>query len=535
VLEAVHEGLTRRAGAQDVLDGLERILASGDFDASPRSRAFIRFIVEETLAGRQDGLTQVAIATRVFGRREGFDPTIDPIVRIQAGRLRRSLERYYLLTGADDPVRIELPRGHYVPLLRWATRAEPEARTEGPEPAEDRGGWPTIVLSMRSGGEREEGADEAAARFVDHLAVELGRYRDVRVVLQEQLGQLSSSPGRGASFALSGQLLVEDGHPRVAVRLVDGRTARQIWAEEYRGSPEHPGDFHRETARIVAARVASEQGIVAQTLCGQTLPPEMDGTTYGALLRSYRFFLTREPADLVPTLEALRRAVAAEPECALAWGHLSRLHVANHAFEVAPADTSIEQGLAFAQNAVHLDPSSQRARAALTFALLVKGETAAGLAEAENALALNPETFVYLEMIGWLLALLGEWERGTALVRKAIARNPHHLPNAYHALWADHLRRGEVEPAYQEALRYRDTGFFWRNLMRACCLGHLGRLEEARVEVAELLRTKPDFARRGRTLIGRLLTLPDLQARVADGLAKAGLVLEAREHPGGPA
>ena len=119
---------TPKAG--DVLAGLERLFASGDFDASPRSRAFVRFIVEETLAGRQDGLTQTAIATRVFHRREDFDPTIDPIVRIQAGRLRRSLERYYLLGGAGDPVRIELPRGSYGPLLRWARLADaPPAAT----------------------------------------------------------------------------------------------------------------------------------------------------------------------------------------------------------------------------------------------------------------------------------------------------------------------------------------------------------------------------------------------------------------------
>ena len=218
--------------------------------------------------------------------------------------------------------------------------------------------------------------------------------------------------------------------------------------------------------------------------------------------------------------------MTADPECALAWGQLSRLHVANHAFEFAPADTSIEQGLAFAQNAVRLDPSSQRARAALAFALLVKGETAAALAETENALALNPETFVYLEVIGWLLSLLGEWERATALVRKAIASNPHHLPHGYHALWADHLRRGEIEEAYQEALRYRDIGLFWRNLMLACCLGHLGRLAEARGEVAELLRTKPDFASRGRILIGRVVKVAELHARIVDGLTKAGLELD---------
>ena len=285
---------------------------------------------------------------------------------------------------------------------------------------------------------------------MDHLAVELDRYRDVRVALRRTTERPLPLRGRRASRSpgSSWRRTASRGSPCISQ---DCRTDRQVWAEEYRGNPGQSGDFYRETAKVVAARIASEQGIVAQVLCGQALPAEMDGTTYGALLRSYRFFLTREPADLVPALEALRRAVAADPECALAWGQLSRLHVANHAFEFAPADTSIEQGLAFAQNAVRLDPSSQRARAALAFALLVKGETAAALAETENALALNPETFVYLEVIGWLLALLGEWERGTALVRRAIARNPHHLPHGYHALWADHLRRGEVEEASRTA------------------------------------------------------------------------------------
>jgi adenylate cyclase len=513
--------------AADVLDCLDRILASLDFDASPRSRTFIRFVVEEALAGRQDGLTQPAIARRVFGRREDFDPTVDPIVRIQAGRLRRSLERYYLLEGASDPVRIELPRGGYVPLLRWASPAAhaTEPRADAAKAAGDPGGWPSIVLSVPPEGGATPG--KAAARFMDHLGVELDRYRDVRVVRPHENGGLSSAARRAEpSFALTAQLPEEGSHPRVVVHLWDCRTDRQLWAEEYGAIPGVSRDFYRETANVVAARVASEQGIVAQTLCGASLSPETEATTYGALLRSYRFFLMREPADLVPTLAALRRAVATDPECALAWTQLSRLHVANHAFEVAPADTSLEQGLAFAQNAVRLDPSSQRARAVLAFALLVKGETAAGGAEAESALALNPETLVYLEMIGWLLSLLGDWDRGTALVRKAVARNPHHMPNADFALWADHLRRGEIEEAYQAALRYRDTGFFWRALMRACCLGHLGRLDEARGEITELLQMKPDFPSRGRTLIGRLLKQPEMQARVADGLARAGLVLD---------
>src|SRR5688500_13257407 len=104
-------------GAQPVRRQLEHLFASPDFDASPRSREFLRFVTEETLAGSQANLTQSAIAVRVFGRKEDFDAVVDPIVRIQAGRLRRSLERYYLLSGRHDAVRIELPKGGYVPTF----------------------------------------------------------------------------------------------------------------------------------------------------------------------------------------------------------------------------------------------------------------------------------------------------------------------------------------------------------------------------------------------------------------------------------
>jgi hypothetical protein len=93
---------------------LERIIASSAFDASPRNRAFLRFVVEETLAGRGDRIKAYTIATSVLGRDETFDPQSDPIVRIEASRLRRSLERYYLIAGKDDPIRIDIPKGGYV-------------------------------------------------------------------------------------------------------------------------------------------------------------------------------------------------------------------------------------------------------------------------------------------------------------------------------------------------------------------------------------------------------------------------------------
>lgn len=101
----------------NVRNHLACLLASPYFDASSRSREFLRYVVEEALAGRGAALNQAAIAISVFGRDARFDAVLDPIVRVQAGRLRRSLERYYLLSGESEPLRIELPKGSYAPVF----------------------------------------------------------------------------------------------------------------------------------------------------------------------------------------------------------------------------------------------------------------------------------------------------------------------------------------------------------------------------------------------------------------------------------
>ncbi len=96
---------------------LQRVLASAEFDASDRNRRFLKYIVEETLAGRANRIKAYGVAISVFGREETFDPQIDPIVRIEASRLRRSLERYHLTEGRLDAVRITVPKGGYVPAF----------------------------------------------------------------------------------------------------------------------------------------------------------------------------------------------------------------------------------------------------------------------------------------------------------------------------------------------------------------------------------------------------------------------------------
>ena len=103
---------------QEVRDQLNRILGSSEFRASARRKAFLQYVVEEYLAGRHERLKGFAIAVSVFDRDEKFDPQVDPIVRLEAGRLRRDLEHYYLAAGQFDPIVIDLPKGAYVPVIK---------------------------------------------------------------------------------------------------------------------------------------------------------------------------------------------------------------------------------------------------------------------------------------------------------------------------------------------------------------------------------------------------------------------------------
>ncbi|HEY6630510.1 MAG TPA: hypothetical protein VIZ90_03570, partial [Rhizobiaceae bacterium] len=78
---------------------LNRVLSSPQFDSSERNRRFLEYVVEETLAGRADRIKAYNVATTVFGRDDSFDPQLDPVVRMEARRLRRALERLYLVEG----------------------------------------------------------------------------------------------------------------------------------------------------------------------------------------------------------------------------------------------------------------------------------------------------------------------------------------------------------------------------------------------------------------------------------------------------
>ena len=104
--------------AEEIRSAVEHIVAGPGFRRSPQLVAFLHFLVEAVLCGRAEHIKSYTIGVEALKRGERFDPQRDPIVRVEAARLRKALASSFARGGAGPPVTIEIPLGSYVPVFR---------------------------------------------------------------------------------------------------------------------------------------------------------------------------------------------------------------------------------------------------------------------------------------------------------------------------------------------------------------------------------------------------------------------------------
>ena len=509
---------------------LDRILASPEFNATSRQKKFLRFVVEKVFNGRADEIKGYTVATDVFGRNKNFDPKLDPIVSIEAKRLRRALERYYLVAGTHDMVRIDIPVGSYVPTFYLQKATSPACSLPETEQYSTGGveSWPTVLIRPFKNFSEGAGPNFIAEGCTTELAIELSRYQDLRILMKPPGAGGDAVAEPTARFLIDGNVSCGPKDFRLTVQLFDQKTHRQIWGDVYQCdmSTDNLMAFQRRVPQIIAAKIAQDQGFITQTLSleSQNKPPA-EMATYEAILKFYKHDVSFTADTLEEALNALEEALIKEPECPQVWTLLGRLYAENFAMETIDRPTPIKKAIEYAEKGVQLAPQNQRARSILAMAYLLTDQLPEGLIEAQKAFALNPTSLIFMDVIGHVLALLGEWDEGTELIRKAIKLNPYHRPYVYHVLCADWLRKEEYEKAYLETLNFRALSLFWEPLLRASTLGLLGRGADADRFVQLLLSLKPDFPSRGRALIKFWAKPEELVERIIRGLKKAGMDL----------
>jgi len=135
--QQIHQGGPPPDGPQKeaILRELESILSSPFFRTSNRSKQFLSYVVQHTLDGSHEPLKERTIGAKLFQRPAGYSTGDDPVVRVQAGEVRRRLEQYHHAAVNHSPVRIELPVGSYAPEFRWVPPAPDHAEPARAEPA----------------------------------------------------------------------------------------------------------------------------------------------------------------------------------------------------------------------------------------------------------------------------------------------------------------------------------------------------------------------------------------------------------------
>jgi len=200
---------------EDVEQALQRICMSAEFAKAGRAKEILQFIVRHSFAKPRISISEREIAAEVLDSPDDWDPKVDPSIRITVGRLRAKLDRYYALSGDSDPVRIELPKGSYVPRLVFrereilTTTIEVEAPVALPESTGNAGRSPRAIVYLTL----------AALLTLSVLATVY--FIHTRPTFEQKaygVSGLTSAPGRESSPSVS-----PDGHSIAFVWDADGK------------------------------------------------------------------------------------------------------------------------------------------------------------------------------------------------------------------------------------------------------------------------------------------------------------------------
>jgi TolB-like protein len=533
--------------------------------------------MEETLAGRADRIKGYSIAVEVFKRSEGFTQD-DPVVRIEAGRLRRILERYYLIAGQKDPIRIDIPKGGYVPAISWnelipdpiAVEAENfEAMippSQAPLTVAVTRKWIALAaglgvvlgsalalvptyFSRPSGTLRSHGPTLAVAPFAnlgegqnaglytvgltEELLTALPRFREIKVFGRETSHSLPSEVGTvkirdklGARFLLGGGVRVSGNLVRVTARLLDTQTDEILWSQTYDDDIRARDQFtiQSDIANKVASAVAQPYGIMAQADAANLPSDDRGIQTCTLSFYGYRAELSAERHANVR--DCLESAVARYPTFATAWAMLSIVYLDEGRFKfnaTAGAPTPIERSLLAARRAVQQEPDNTRALQALMTALFFSNQVPAALDVGEQALQSNPNDTELLGEFGSRIAMSGQWQRGAVLLDRALALNPGGA-GFYHgtrALAAYMLHDNET--ALIEIKEADLQKFPLYHAVAAVIYANAGMIEEARREGARFNEMRPDFIPNVVAELKARNFKPADRARMIADLRKAGL------------
>jgi tetratricopeptide (TPR) repeat protein len=556
----------------DVHGGLDRVLASNAFRASPQLGAFLRYVVEASLGGRGASLKGYTIGVEALGRDPRFNPQIDPIVRVEATRLRRALERYYADDGSADPVVIILQRGSYAPTFAWRAAASgppvppPDAgaartparallavlffgalialaglialpgrgrASHDPPPATTAAldtatasrlppgnGMPTIYIEPLRVTGTPRSDRIAAASLADKIRDAFARFDTINV---------ASEPRPDAGYRLAGSLEYGETATTLRFQLIDAAQSTIAWSRSFDYPAAAADQDAAEDAIVVGLTNTLLQsfGVIrARDRAHQLAAPGGD-PRYRCVLEAADSLRFPDPSLHEGARACLERLTALDPSFAVGFEYLALVYYREDALGLAPHPgdaPALDRALRAARHAIELAPASGRAYQDLFVVLYARHDVAAAFAAGDKAIALNQYDLITLAEYGGRLIMTGEVERGLETLRRAAAHNGGVLPawQHYYFFLGNYLA-GDMKQAAFHAGQITTDDYPLGLVARAIVAYRCGHGEEAHRLIERLIELQPAWRTDARRLLEKSIYVPQTVDRLLHDLAAAGL------------
>jgi len=414
-----------RPDPDDIRDALARMAGSEVFSASPQLVAFLSFVVDAALTGKGDRVKGYTIGVEVLHRDASFDPQLDPIVRVEATRLRRTIERYYAGPGRDEPIAIELPRGSYVPFFSWRATADSNLAPESP-PAPGRrrsgSGMPVLAVQPLEIFNAPDQHAICARLFYTKLCHAFARFDTIDIVAP---GSESREGDRHEDYQLSGAVEHRGGTAlHMHLLLMDAVECTVMWSRDFvlPTDGDQRSAAEDEIVTKTAAILLQPFGVIRAHQRSMQLATGEGDPRYRSIVEASESFRSFNPALHRRARASLERITASEPGFAMGWSYLAGIYFREHQYRFLGErydPTLLDQALELARRAIELKPGSARGYQILFGVLFARHEIAAAFAAADRARALNPYDMTLLSDYGGRLVIIGEVERGMGLLRRA--------------------------------------------------------------------------------------------------------------------
>ncbi len=245
---------------------LEKILLSNIFARSQRISRFLRFTVEQTLLGRGGSLKEYLIATEVYDKPDTMDPRFDPIVRVEAGRLRSKLREYYEAEGRDDAVVISFRKRSYAPVFIERQTRQPDAHTAEAQSAGQPEGMEinSIAVLPFADMSRRRDQDHFCDGLTEELINALAHVEGLRVVARTSVFQFKGQAGDirkigqelNVSSVLEGSVRKYGHRLRITAQLNSAADGYHLWSETFDRETRDIFGLQEEISRIIASKLA---------------------------------------------------------------------------------------------------------------------------------------------------------------------------------------------------------------------------------------------------------------------------------------